>query len=159
MCAAQALHLLPPLLTSSACTDALLVWAHLDYWPSENILLLRAEAETSRDGMLHWRYPTGVHEVRVHRDDRGDIWLLEPVWVCGTLFFFRKRKFELMIRFRLQRLLPCGCDVPASVTIYRQLPVVAIHSTCKSALTNVALVRAKLWQVVDRIAGSRPSAV
>jgi len=82
------------LLTPRTCTDALLVWTHLDHRPSKDILLLRAEAETPRDGMLHrWHYP-GVHEVCVHRDDRGDIWLLESVWVCCAL---SKRMFELIV--------------------------------------------------------------
>jgi len=100
-------------LTSNSYTDALLVWSHLDHWPSKDILLLRAEAETSRDGMLHWWDSTGVHEVCINWNDRGDIWLLEPVWVRGI---FSKRKFELIAWF--------SDFFPVVVTFMRQLPFI-----------------------------------
>jgi len=63
--------------------------------------------------MLHWWDSTGVHEVCINWNDRGDIWLLEPVWVRGI---FSKRKFELIAWF--------SDFFPVVVTFMRQLPFI-----------------------------------
>lgn len=104
---------LPFLLIPSSCTDALLVWTYLDYWPSKDILLLRAKAEASGNSMLHWRYSARVHEVCIHWNDRRDIRLLKLVWVRGV---FPDEEINLTARF--------SDFFPVVVTFLRQLPFI-----------------------------------
>lgn len=48
---------------------------------AKDLLLLRAEAENARDFVLPWRHLTRVLQMAVHRILRGDIRILELIWV------------------------------------------------------------------------------
>lgn len=52
-----------------ATVDPLRLWPDAHYRAPEDILLLRAEAETAGHRMLHWWHSTRFLEVAVLRDD------------------------------------------------------------------------------------------
>lgn len=53
--------------------------AHYRY--AKDVLLLRSETENSGDVVFPWRHPTRIPQMAVHWVRRGDIWILELVWV------------------------------------------------------------------------------
>ena len=75
------------MLTRSPFVDPLPSRAYTHHWPTQNVLLLCAEAEAPWHSMLHRRDPASVPEVAVHRYDCGDDRVLEPLWVRPTIMF------------------------------------------------------------------------
>lgn len=57
------------------------VWHHSNYWPNENILLLRAQAKDSWDGLFPRRYLARIPQMAVHWGCGGSIRVLESIWV------------------------------------------------------------------------------
>ncbi len=62
-------------------TAPLPVWHHSNYWPNENILLLRAQAKDSCAPLFPGRYLACIPQMAVHWGCCGSIRVLESIWV------------------------------------------------------------------------------
>lgn len=104
------------LLHSEPAPDSIRLRPHLDYRPQEDILLLRAQTEAPRHGMLPGRHRARLHQVAICRYDSGDLWLPQPLWVRLLL-----ERLESVVS---KHLVACSDFFPVIVTFLRQLPFI-----------------------------------
>jgi hypothetical protein len=62
-------------------TGTLYIRPHADHWTAKDILLLRTETENSGYGVFPGRHPPRVSEMAIRWGGRGDVRVLEFVWV------------------------------------------------------------------------------
>lgn len=87
---------------------------------AKDVLLLCSETEGSRDVVFPWRHPARIPQMAVHRVRRGDIWVLELVWV---------RDIHAVSRLRLIADLLYSDFFPVILTFLRQLPFIGTFLT------------------------------
>ena len=64
-------------------TASVPVWSDTYHRHTKDVLLLRSERENPGFVMFPWRHPTRIFEMAVRWVHRGDIWVLELIWVRG----------------------------------------------------------------------------
>lgn len=155
-------HFLVMVLNWLEHVDPLHLRAHVNHWSSKDVLFLRSEAKNQGNRMFPRRGVIGLHQVAVHRRCCRDFWILELVWVRGVTRRSQSASHGWLVlcTVTFSRLLSRSYDNYHSLgyfylcLTYRLWVLYSItreHACPNSFLPYI--------QVVDRIAGSRTSAV
>jgi len=96
--------------------DPVPVRTDINYWPTKNVLFLRAEGKDTRYLLFPWWNSVGVPQVAVRGDGRGDVWVLEFVWVSKKLTLDQISSTNLFVS--------SSDFFPVVITFLRQIPFI-----------------------------------
>lgn len=110
----------PPRQPAQALTDpstlaVVPLGSHSHHWTPENVLLFCSQAKVARNDVLPRWYPTCLSQIPVHWNDRGDLWILESLWVRMSAW----QGLRVSLTY-----LWFSDFFPVVLTFLRQLPVV-----------------------------------